>query len=521
MANQNVPTPQNIVSITYQLLQNSADPTSIRAQLPALTIQFLDPDSVQRNKAVTFQEMLPYLRMLHVKALADGKVLTCFPESTFDKKIVILPGVGEVIPNPSQTIFDFIGIPPVTINPIVNVDSVVGNIVNSSNNPSYVSLSLPVINGDFFENDYNITDVSGFGDIIYIGQPGSSGFWDVLVMINPNALSAELSITAKELRANFFIRNSGSANITNINGITSGLDADLKVVNGDGYKVNQDVAAPGGLIIPLQNGEISAWRYMGSAQNLALLINGDFSVSSAQDMNTQVAGGNKQIITTTNVPSSGNQDIACNIEFYNAGQINPVSRVAYINILSGGAPTPPPVGVPVNAAAGNTGTSAALCPAPQTTYYTNDGTITTGKTVFTDIGLTTPLAGFDFIMSPDGNIYAINNVTGVVGAATGNTCALPTSGKNMFIVGVVATQLDVDGTDYGAHGAGSNYNVNIKSNSVITNNSGGSRTFNFYTSPPFIIGNITPGSGSPVVVANGGTYTLPNVISNYNYLRIT
>jgi hypothetical protein len=178
-------------------------------------------------------------------------------------------------------------------------------------------------------------------------------------------------------------------------------------------------------------------------------------------------------------------------------------------------------GIPIQAAAGNTGTSAALCPATLVTYYTASGTLTTGDTVFTDAALTIPLAGNTFILSPDGNIYAIDNVTGVVGAASGNSCNIPITGKNLFVVGTASTHLAVDGVDQGAKIAGSNYNIVVKSDSIITNNSGAGRTFNFYVMPPFIGANLTAGSGSPVVVANGGTYTLPDVITNYNYLVIT
>jgi hypothetical protein len=88
----NYPTPQNIVSITYQLLQQINDPASVRGQLPALTIQFIDDNSVTRNKVVTFREMLPYLRYLHDKAVSLGQFVVCDPESTFDKKIVLTIG---------------------------------------------------------------------------------------------------------------------------------------------------------------------------------------------------------------------------------------------------------------------------------------------------------------------------------------------------------------------------------------------------------------------------------------------
>lgn len=90
----NYPTPDNIQSITYQLLQEINDPASIRGQLPVLTIQFIDGNSVVRNKVVGFQEMLPYLKMLKAKATATGNLLYCDPEQFYDKKIVFIPGSG-------------------------------------------------------------------------------------------------------------------------------------------------------------------------------------------------------------------------------------------------------------------------------------------------------------------------------------------------------------------------------------------------------------------------------------------
>lgn len=96
----NKPTPQNIVSITYQLLQEINVPGSIRGQMPVITIQFQDADSIVRDRVVAFVEMLPYLRMLKEKADSLGKVLTCNPPLTYDKKIVINygdPATGEAV----------------------------------------------------------------------------------------------------------------------------------------------------------------------------------------------------------------------------------------------------------------------------------------------------------------------------------------------------------------------------------------------------------------------------------------
>jgi hypothetical protein len=51
-----------------------------------------------------------------------------------------------------------------------------------------------------------------------------------------------------------------------------------------------------------------------------------------------------------------------------------------------------------------------------------------GVTLYTDIGLTTPVSGYDFVADESGSIYQINNSTGVVGAFTGSSCSTGVSG---------------------------------------------------------------------------------------------
>lgn len=102
MPDYDKPNPQNILSITYQLLQEISDPLSIRGQLPALVIQFVDSDAIVRQKVVGFNEMLPYLRYLKSKADSLGKVIICLPNTTYDKKIVITfgdPPIAEATGN--------------------------------------------------------------------------------------------------------------------------------------------------------------------------------------------------------------------------------------------------------------------------------------------------------------------------------------------------------------------------------------------------------------------------------------
>jgi hypothetical protein len=57
-------------------------------------------------------------------------------------------------------------------------------------------------------------------------------------------------------------------------------------------------------------------------------------------------------------------------------------------------------------------------------YTALGGSLTTGVTVYSDPGLTTPIAGYNYVW--DGSIpsdtYLINPISGVIGAPQGQTC---------------------------------------------------------------------------------------------------
>jgi hypothetical protein len=65
----------------------------------------------------------------------------------------------------------------------------------------------------------------------------------------------------------------------------------------------------------------------------------------------------------------------------------------------------------------------AVCSAGLTTLYWNGGAFGEGRTMYTDEFLTTPVTGFDFIaLASAGEIFNLDDLTGVVGTTTGNFC---------------------------------------------------------------------------------------------------
>lgn len=63
-----------------------------------------------------------------------------------------------------------------------------------------------------------------------------------------------------------------------------------------------------------------------------------------------------------------------------------------------------------------------LCGSAETTLYTSEAFGTVGQIVYTDISLTTPLTGFNYIAASDGQIWTINSSTGALIADTGTNC---------------------------------------------------------------------------------------------------
>ena len=128
-----------------------------------------------------------------------------------------------------------------------------------------------------------------------------------------------------------------------------------------------------------------------------------------------------------------------------------------------------------------------ICGVSPVTLYSSQP-FGSGITMYSDIGLTTPVTGYAYITASGVNIFNLNTSTGVVGADTGNACSLGVAGS--YILG----------------------------NSTATICNGTPQTL--YTNGAFAVGGIlyrdaaltTPVTGQSYVV-NGGTNAIYNLNS--------
>ncbi len=73
-----------------------------------------------------------------------------------------------------------------------------------------------------------------------------------------------------------------------------------------------------------------------------------------------------------------------------------------------------------------------ICGATPVILYSSEP-FASGITMYSDIGLTTPVTGYTFITINGSNIFALNTSTGVVGTDTGSACSVGTAGS--YILG--------------------------------------------------------------------------------------
>lgn len=515
----NTPTPQNILTITYQLLQEVNDPASVRAQLPILTVQFQDSNSVVRNKIIGFQEMLPYLRYLHVKALSLGKVIVCDPESTFDKKIVFTIGDAEAITVPGQiTIVTPGSLVDAAFTLVYNLLSVTGNVLQASNTPSIVQFSLPIINGGNVYNDYSFATSAG---LIGATAVVNAGNWDItLFVFNNGAAPTTTTVTVTTVGSgavtgNVIVANCESNNAgTIIDQITLADPITNIGISANGYNDQSGSAFPV-LVSPINNGQASLFRMVNSVPGVRNgSINLDVVLPSASNLDI-VAYGKSVIRTNFGFPSTGNYDVPFTYEPTEEGFV-----LIEVYNPSGAATPPPPVGVPVSAKTGVS--SGTICTQANITVYTDDGTIGTGKTLFDDAAMTTPHAGDTFVVNPvSGITYNVNPVSGVVGAAAGVTCVPANPPKNVFIVNQSGQPIVVT-SDQGsqAFAPAMNGNVGVSGQGFIKNDSLTIRTFKFLRSMPIYL-DPDIALPNPRTLAIGAQVNLSADISNLNYIVVT
>lgn len=163
---------------------------------------------------------------------------------------------------------------------------------------------------------------------------------------------------------------------------------------------------------------------------------------------------------------------------------------------------------------------------PVTLYSSNP--FAPGVIMYSDIGLTTPIAGYTFITTPGQGIYALDVSTGLVGVDTGSTCTSGTEGTyilgndtaticgnssislytdGLFAIGkTLYTDLSLTnpqtGYSYVVYNGGSIYTVN-SATGVITGTTGSSCTnYTLSSSYGMSINSVT-GTGVPTLPATG------------------
>jgi hypothetical protein len=565
-------TPENILDITIQYkLTNS----QVQVAIPSIYVRYGLVNV--RQASISLSEVMPYIKYLQIQAavLGGGRTIVA-TQIDENLKTVLSVGFSPVTPEFTGNVtFTLNGINFTITEGLANVINLSGSGVATrgfSNSPFIASFSIPRFTNDF-NSEYNFT---GAGINIYCNSTANGANWDVICTGSVGADgNYTIAFTLINEFIHFIIHPDWANNLIIYGAVLSHLVdtvLDFYLPKEASYFFETLEAINGSLHFAQKAAGITLNELSNVAigDGLTVFDNTVDEIDISKDVITLDNNVTSQQLDKvffisssgsyfSNVPVNGNTVAFLktngNIIHYNLGANDSAGFTYLMDVVRGGITLQTISGLIANGANQNTGgaidpanynydllrfyrvatgagfpvtvvgqavTAVNICAAGDVlSEFTDDGTVTTGKIVYANVGLTIPLAGYDFIVAPDGNIFAIDNVTGLVGAATGGTCNVPIAGKNMQVVGTASTHLDVDGNDYGAKGAGSNYNVVIKSGSVITNNSGGSRTFNFYTTPPFIGGNLTPGSGSPVVVANAGTITLPNDISNYNYVVVT
>lgn len=133
----------------------------------------------------------------------------------------------------------------------------------------------------------------------------------------------------------------------------------------------------------------------------------------------------------------------------------------------------------------------AICSGTPGTFYTN-GAFAIGDILYTDIGLSIPATGFNFVVF-NNSVYAIDPSSAIIGAATGSTCSASITGITGLSPGTPVSS----GTIMGVPGT----TIHV----VLTagGTSGGTYTVNFNISSIGFFDSVTNGS-------NGNTFVMPS-----------
>lgn len=387
---QNIPTPDNIVSITYQLLQEVNDPASIRGQMPILSVQFQD-SSVVRNKMISFLEMKPYLNYLKARADALGKAVVCYPPTTYDKKIVLEIGDASIVPITGSVIIEQDGAGTALgggFNAIAGCSIATGNSVDVQNFPCLFEFKLPVVGeGRDFEAEYEIAPnvleiacgalINGANwDVTLCVFNGAGGISTVDFITNSQAFVAGL--TEAGGGANSHILASGWSMVTN--GFPAFWNTTDKIFCTVINKATEAVAFSGRITAKTRadggfDFDLGAPGVFVAATTYIVYV---YFVDSVTEQQTQI--------------------------------------LSYEAVCSGAA---------VQSANDTRLAELALdvCGAFPVTVYWLAGAFAPGITIYQDPALTIPYTGFNFVsLVSTATIYNIGVLDALVGADTGNAC---------------------------------------------------------------------------------------------------
>lgn len=515
MSINNTPTPQNIISITYQLLQEVGVPTSIRGQMPVITIQFQNGTEPVRNKVVNFFEMLPYLKMLKVRAVALGKQLSSNPELTFDKKIVINygdPATGTGIP----VQLSLGGDPCAEIPSVVFINHaapfVIGDILYLDN-----ATSLPVTGFDL------VADCNS--GIIY-GLNSATG--EVLAATGatctvPPPVTTPSNITMQldgvDFDASFNLSanvNCTTDNIATVNATNLPFVCNFELPNRGFGSFIEDYNLPFTptftqvyIMAGLNLAKTKWFCYMTYIAPVGIAVINNFTSKGA--FNQTVAR------VRTGIDNPAFQSIALCSPFTGIGGAD--SMLAACCTVDAQIDNIPQVcGKPDVLADPSNGMSSSILTInpPYPTYITRTsfyllGVLVTTVDVLTDINNVPGLAYIDASLGvPAPALYDEIRIDLVNPP--------PPLGKNVFVINDTGSSLTVE-TDVNVYtfAAGVNGNIVVMPGGNFTNQSGANRKFTFIQSMP---GTLDPDEApNPDTLANLATHVLNVSVANLNYLR--